>query len=95
MKKSNHEAVPGSYGWEGGLQKTKLIDYVNQSAKGFKPTWDAPIPSDAKFKDTKLFSIFLYSATPYCCSIFVSQNSIQLIIVFPKYFFLNTIAHKV
>ena len=52
-----------------GLQKTKLIDYVNLSAKGFTPTVDATIPSDAKFKDTKLFSIFLYSATPCCLSI--------------------------
>jgi hypothetical protein len=50
-----------------GLQKTKLIDYLNQPAKGFTTTGDVPIPSSAEVKDTKLFSIFLYSAAASCC----------------------------
>ena len=52
-----------------GSKKTKLIDYVNQSAKGFTTTGDVPIPSFAEVKDTKLFSIFLYVAVPCCLSI--------------------------
>jgi hypothetical protein len=52
-----------------GLQKTKLIDYLNQPAPGFTTTGDGPIPSSAGTKDTKLFSIFLYSAAVRCCSI--------------------------
>ena len=50
-----------------GAPKTKLIDYVNQSAKGFTTTGDVPIPSSAEVKDTKLFSVFLYSAAVSCC----------------------------
>ena len=52
-----------------GSKKTKLIDYVNESAKGFTTTGDVPIPSFAEVKDTKLFSIFLYVAVPCCLSI--------------------------
>jgi len=39
------------------IEKTKLIDYANQSVKGFTPTGDAPIPSYTVSKDSKLLSI--------------------------------------
>ncbi len=39
------------------IEKTKLIDQINQSAMGFTPTGDAPIPSYAEIKDSKLVEI--------------------------------------
>ncbi|MGI6521177.1 MAG: LPD23 domain-containing protein [Fermentimonas sp.] len=39
------------------LEKTKLIDYVNQSVPGFISTGDVPNPSVTVSKDTKLLSI--------------------------------------
>jgi|GEM_PF-4161734 len=53
-----------------GLQKTKLIDYLNQPAPGFTTTGDGPIPSSAGTKDTKLFLFSstrqLQAAVPFC-----------------------------